>query len=147
MVTVVQPMLNEDEEAALLQIFEYLKDEEHEYKQLSPEEREKHIFRAVLILRADPYVPWERLELGSRVITPGATEALEKAGQQAWQFFSRQAARDWGDVCTDDWDENNLSLEQGFRILSSYRTAAGEKLWVITEADRSSTTILLPDEY
>ena len=55
---------------------------------------------------------------------------------------------DWGDLCDEDRNENRLSLEQGFRLLSSYRTCAGDtKVWVITEADRSVTTILLPEEY
>ena len=54
---------------------------------------------------------------------------------------------DFGDVSDDDLPENELSLREGFRVLSSYRTAKGQKLWIVTEADRSSTTILLPDEY
>ncbi len=62
------------------------------------------------------------------------------------QSLSRHATGDWGDVCLDDWKENDLSLEQGFRILSAYNNGA-EKIWIITEADRSATTILFPDEY
>jgi hypothetical protein len=54
---------------------------------------------------------------------------------------------DWGDLPDEDRVENEFSLEHGFRILSSYATAAGEKLWAITEADRSATTLLLPEEY
>ena len=54
---------------------------------------------------------------------------------------------EWGDVDAHDIKENELSLQHGFRLLSAYRTGAGEKLWVITEADRSSTCILLPEEY
>ena len=52
-----------------------------------------------------------------------------------------------GDVCDADWQENDFSVTNGFRILSSYRTKAGIKFWIITEADRSATTILLPEEY
>jgi hypothetical protein len=54
---------------------------------------------------------------------------------------------DWGEVPPEDIKENELSLQHGFRLLSAYRTCAGDKLWMITEADRSSTCILLPEEY
>jgi hypothetical protein len=85
--------------------------------------------------------------LGQTVATPGALQALEDAGQMPAEFLSRHLAGDWGDVPPDDAAENELSLREGFRLLSSYRTRAGVRLWVITEADRSATTILLPDEY
>ena len=54
---------------------------------------------------------------------------------------------DWGEVPEEDKRENEFSVQQGFRILSAYTTSAGERIWIITEADRSATTILLPDEY
>ena len=54
---------------------------------------------------------------------------------------------DWGDVCDDDWIENDFSLKRGFRILSSYVDRNNHRYWIITEADRSATTILLPNEY
>jgi hypothetical protein len=63
------------------------------------------------------------------------------------EFLSRHQTGDWGIVCDDDKRENDFSVREGFRILSSYKTSNGEKLWVITEADRSVTTILLPSEY
>ena len=86
--------------------------------------------------------------LGQVVATPGALAALEKAGQGPQEFLSRHVHGDWGDLCEEDRKENQLSLERGFRLLSSYRTNAGDtKVWVITEADRSVTTILLPEEY
>jgi hypothetical protein len=56
-------------------------------------------------------------------------------------------SRDFEELADEDIQENELSLRQGFRVLSAYRTSAGQKLWIITEADRSATTILLPDEY
>jgi hypothetical protein len=62
------------------------------------------------------------------------------------QSLTRHATRDWGEVCPDDWKQNDLSLEQGFRIFSAYHNGT-EKIWIITEADRSTTTILFPDEY
>ena len=86
-------------------------------------------------------------DLGQLVATPGALAALEKAGQNAIKFLSRHVTGDWGELPQEDRDENQLSLEKGFRLLSSYRTSAGDKLWVITEADRSVTTVLLPEEY
>ena len=86
-------------------------------------------------------------DLGQLVATPGALAALEKTGQTAMDLLSRHVRGDWGDLPKEDKDENHLSLEKGFRLLSSYRTTAGDKLWVITEADRSHTTLLLPKEY
>jgi hypothetical protein len=62
-------------------------------------------------------------------------------------FVSRHQAGDWGEVLPEDQAENEYSLQHGFRLLSAYRTANGVKLWVITKADRSATTILLPSEY
>ena len=85
--------------------------------------------------------------LGQLVATPGALAALEKAGQGPLDFLSRHVHGDWGDLCEEDRRENQFSLERGFRLLSSYRTLADAKLYVITEADRSATTILLPEEY
>jgi len=85
--------------------------------------------------------------LGQIVATPGALAALEKAGQQPQEFLSRHICGQWGDLCEEDRRENQFSLERGFRLLSAYRTHAGDKLWIITESDRSVTTLLLPEEY
>ncbi len=85
-------------------------------------------------------------DLGQLVATPGALAALEKTGQTPMDFLSRHVRGDWGDLPEEDKAENQLSLEKGFRLLSSYRTDANDKIWVITEADRSHT-LLLPDEY
>jgi len=82
-----------------------------------------------------------------RIPTPGALAALEKAGQQPHEFLSRHVHGEWGNVPDEDRRENQFSLERRFRLLSSYRTAANETVWVITEADRSVTTLLLPEEY
>jgi hypothetical protein len=79
--------------------------------------------------------------------TPGAMEALEKAGQAPSDFLDRHVRGDWGDVCQEDAEANHESLKDGSRILSAYRTTLNVKLWIITEADRSSTCILLPSEY
>lgn len=88
-----------------------------------------------------------RFSLGRVVATPGALEAMKDAGQLPGEFLKRHVAGDWGDIDADDRQENELSVANGFRILSAYRTSQGARLWVITEADRSSTCLLLPEEY
>ena len=88
-----------------------------------------------------------RFPLGHVVATPGALRALEKAEQAPDVFLDRHVNGDWGDVPDADQQENERSVEQGFRILSAYLTSAGDRLWVLTEADRSATIILLPEEY
>jgi hypothetical protein len=86
------------------------------------------------------------LPLGRIVATPGALQVLVEAGEDPLHYLSRHASGDWGDLDYQDRRENELSLKRGWRIVSSYRM--GEKIiWVITEADRSVTTILLPEEY
>jgi len=85
--------------------------------------------------------------LGQIVATPGAMRALERAGEAPRKFLERHVCGDWGDLDEEDRQENALGLEHSFRLLSAYQTTAGEKLWVITEANRTLTTILLPDEY
>ena len=88
-----------------------------------------------------------RFPLGRVLATPGALQALEKAGQQPQEFLDRHVTGYWGEVDCHDAAENEFSLQHGFRLLSSYTTAAGDRLWIITEADRSATTLLLPEEY
>jgi len=85
--------------------------------------------------------------LGRIVATPGALAALERSNQSAADFLARHAVGDWGELDREDVRENEYSVAHGFRLLSNYTTSAGEKLWVITEADRSATTLLLPEEY
>lgn len=88
-----------------------------------------------------------KFRLGKVVATPGALEALEDSGESAAKFIGQHHAGCWGDVCEDDAAANEQALEDGERILSVYHTAKGEKLYVITEADRSSTCLLRADEY
>jgi hypothetical protein len=86
--------------------------------------------------------------LGQIVATPGALSALGDDGTTCESLLQRHVTGDWGEVSEEDRRENTLSLTEGFRLLSAYRLPkAGVKLWVITEADRSATTLLLPDEY
>jgi hypothetical protein len=91
--------------------------------------------------------PEPLFRLGQVVATPGALESLKAANQDPLELLARHVVGDWGDLCEEDRQENDLSVERGFRILSAYTLTTGVKVWVITEADRSATTILLPDEY
>ena len=88
-----------------------------------------------------------RFPLGRIVATPGALAALEEAAEIPGTLLKHHVTGDWGDVNEDDRRENEHSLVQGCRLLSAYTLSNGTRLWVITEADRSATTILLPSEY
>ncbi|TEU19184.1 MAG: hypothetical protein E3J25_00170 [Anaerolineales bacterium] len=85
--------------------------------------------------------------LGQIVATPGALEALERAGQEPAEFLARHACGDWGDLDDFDRKENELSLKRRLRLLSAYTLSTGVKIRIITEADRSATTLLLPSQY
>lgn len=84
-------------------------------------------------------------KLGQLLITPGANDAM--IGEDRLTYIARHARGDWGVVGKDDWRANDRALEEGSRLLSAYLLRDGTKIWVITESDRSATTILLPDEY
>lgn len=84
---------------------------------------------------------------GQIVATPGALALLEQARRSPLEFLSRHLRGDWGDLCQEDKTENELSLKHGLRLLSSYPVTNSEKLSIITEADRSVTTLLLPEEF
>lgn len=86
-----------------------------------------------------------KFRLGRTVITSAALELLHP--DDVHSALHRHAGGDWGEVCPEDWSENELSVEQGFRLLSVYRDRHDRKFWIITEADRSATTILMPDDY
>ena len=89
-----------------------------------------------------------RLDLGAVVATPGALEVLTSAATTPAALLERHASGDWGEVPPQDARDNARSLKHGWRVLSSYPVGdAGEKVWIITEADRSSTCILLPEDY
>ena len=85
--------------------------------------------------------------LGRIVATPAALAAMEGSGDDPLVFLSRHAQGDWGVLSAEDIAENELSLREGFRLLSCYRLNDGTKVWCITESDRSSTCLLLPSEY
>ena len=88
-----------------------------------------------------------RLPLGRLVATPGAIEAMTRAGEDPAQLLARHRSGDWGEVDAEDWAANGRAVIEGQRVLSSYLLPGGTKVWVITECDRSVTTILLPSEY
>lgn len=85
-------------------------------------------------------------KLGMIVATPGVLEHFDRHEINAQVYIERHQCGDWGNVPPEDAQENDLSVQNGFRVLSSY-DIAGERVWIITEADRSSTTLLFPSEY
>jgi hypothetical protein len=85
-----------------------------------------------------------RFPLGQLVITPAATERL--TSEEIADGIIRHARGDWGDISPGDAAENELSVREGFRLLSAYGRGV-RRFWVITEADRSATTVLLPEDY
>lgn len=88
-----------------------------------------------------------KFRLGKIVATPGALQALHESGDSPWSFLVRHVQGDWGDLCEEDKRLNDEAIKDGSRILSAYSTAKGQKVWVITEGDRSATTLLLPEDY
>src|SRR5258708_110059 len=84
--------------------------------------------------------------LGKVHATPGAFDLLVRLKQSPLEFLARHQRGDWGECCPEDAKENERAVAEGYRVLSFYRTSNGERLWVITEADRSATTLLLPNE-
>ncbi len=88
-----------------------------------------------------------KFSLGQLVATPSARAAFERSGDTPACFIRRHVQGDWGELCADDIRENLFSLHNGLRLLSAYRLKDGTKIWIITEADRSVTTVLLPEEY
>jgi hypothetical protein len=84
--------------------------------------------------------------LGRLVATPGVLTALAAAGENPIGLLARHQSGDWGDVGPEDQRANDRDLRVGGRLLSAYDVGSS-RVWVITEADRSATTILLPAEY
>jgi len=89
--------------------------------------------------------PETRFPFGTLVITSNASGKLDE--QDVITALERHGNCDWGDLSPEDLKENELSLQQNFRLLSAYHDRKGVKFWVITEADRSATTVLLPEDY
>lgn len=85
--------------------------------------------------------------LGQLVATPGAIHAAHQAGDNLLLYICRHAAGDWGDLSREDMKANADALKEGTRLLSAYHLKNNTKIWIITEWDRSVTTVLLPQEY
>jgi hypothetical protein len=88
-----------------------------------------------------------KFPLGVVLATAGAVLALDRANQLSLLFLKRHSSGDWGEVCESDKKLNDEAVENGGRLLSAYTTRRGDRIWIITEADRSATTVLLPEEY
>ena len=86
-----------------------------------------------------------KFPLGRIVATANALSQL--SSDDVSNGLTRHRDGDWGDVCTEDHEANELALKDGSRLFSVYHSATGLKFWIITEADRSSTTVLLPEDY
>ena len=86
-----------------------------------------------------------KFSLGRIIATRNAVSSLSQ--EEIAAALSRHSRGDWGDVCKEDHEENELSLREGFRLFSVYHASSGEKFWIITEADRSATTVLMPEDY
>lgn len=86
-------------------------------------------------------------DLGSFVATPAALEAVARVGRIPLEFLARHHRGDWGNVDAHDRESNDRAIIEGGRIFSVYQLSDEKKIWIITEADRSSTCILLPNEY
>jgi hypothetical protein len=86
-----------------------------------------------------------RFRLGRLVITPSAMAEIHP--HEVVRALARHSRGDWGELGAEDWRENDRCLHCGGRLLSAYRTEQGARYWIITEADRSVTTVLLPEDY
>lgn len=86
-------------------------------------------------------------DLGMLYSTPGASVALEKAHTDLQTVVARHVTGDWSEMAETDQQANRRAVREGRRVFSAYRLSSGVKLWIITDADRSETTLLLPDEY
>ncbi|APC69149.1 plasmid related protein [Ralstonia solanacearum] len=94
-----------------------------------------------------PALPPPRLPLGQLVATPAAIAALAAADVSIFKLLNRHARGDWGDLSSEDLALNDLAAITSQRVLSNYLLGNGQKVWIITEWDRSVTTVLLPDDY
>jgi len=105
-----------------------------------PQDREPEL-RELLLVAVRP-----RFQLGKVVATPGALDVIPM--DEMRHALGRHWSADWGDLEQEDREANDLALDEGSRLLSAYQTRDSlTKFWIITEADRSVTTVLLPDEY
>ena len=103
-------------------------------KDTVPEER--------VILAPPPLFP-----VGEIHFTPGARALFKRREENPFDYLHRHMIGDWSEMDPADWEENRLAVDKRLRVFSAYHLTTGEKFWIITEADRQSTTFLLPEEY
>jgi len=87
------------------------------------------------------------VSLGTISLTEGAVLALSKADQKVEQLLARHLFCDWGELDEEDWKRNDFALQHNLSLLSSYRLRDNTNIWIITESDRTKTTVLLPEDY
>jgi hypothetical protein len=92
-------------------------------------------------------LPGARFPMGQLRVTPGAAAALVASGNDPLPLLLRHARGDWGRICAEDKAVNDRAIQTGQRLLSGYTLSDGTAIWIVTEADRSETVFLLPDEY
>ncbi len=85
------------------------------------------------------------VEMGMLYVTPGVILKIKSV--EVFAALDRHASCDWGLICDQDREANEEALIHGFRIMSVYKDSKNTNFWIITEADRSVTTVLLPEEY
>ena len=85
--------------------------------------------------------------MGQIVATPGALQALEESKETPFGYLKKHVQGDWSEMDKEDQEENRYSVDKYLRVFSAYTLKSGQRIWIITEADRSATTILLPEEY
>ncbi len=88
-----------------------------------------------------------KFDFGRVVATTTLVNYCEKKGFSMLPYLIRHANGDWGDVCKEDWKSNDEALKNGERLLSEYKLPDGRRIWIITEWDRSATTLLFPEDY
>lgn len=88
----------------------------------------------------------EKFTLGRVVVTPSARDALTSSGEDVGVLLNRHATGDWGGVDPEDAVENEIAVQFGLRVVSIYSTCLNYRIYVVTEADRSGTTVMLPEE-
>lgn len=88
-----------------------------------------------------------RFQPGLVLMTPGVGELIERGLLDPACYLQRHLMGDWGDVDEEDWESNDIGVREGDRLLSAYQVTPTDKIWIITEWDRSVTTLLLPCEY
>lgn len=86
-----------------------------------------------------------RFPFGELVATPNALSSI--SNDEILRALGRHSQGDWGDLGRDDWATNDRALEHGGRLFSAYNSAHGTRFWIVTEHDRSVTTVLLPEDY